>query len=260
MRERPHATGARTSRCSWDAVFGKIRALPGGRSSDAVERFAQRGRSGVHPLQRRASLVAARPQPARGPRSRRRRGTKKTPRAIPDERRACADSNQRRYTAARVAGWSSQVARRAHNPEVAGSNPAPATGRAPRLLGLSFRRWVGRSVCPGLGFPARHNVTRQANGRQRGKDRGRGRRRRVVPERPAPGRARQRARVRSATRRGSDAPLSDPDQPRRSGQDPALAVYNLTRGRIVYRESTLSRRRLRGVRREDAGPAGCPAA
>src|SRR5256885_3587075 len=29
----------------------------------------------------------------------------------------------------RVAGWSSQVARRAHNPEVAGSNPAPATFR-----------------------------------------------------------------------------------------------------------------------------------
>ncbi len=25
------------------------------------------------------------------------------------------------------AGWSSQVARRAHNPEVAGSNPVPAT-------------------------------------------------------------------------------------------------------------------------------------
>jgi hypothetical protein len=29
------------------------------------------------------------------------------------------------------AGWSSQVARRAHNPEVAGSNPAPATGKVP---------------------------------------------------------------------------------------------------------------------------------
>jgi alkyl-hydroperoxide reductase/thiol specific antioxidant family protein len=28
----------------------------------------------------------------------------------------------------RDAGWSSQVARRAHNPKVAGSNPAPATG------------------------------------------------------------------------------------------------------------------------------------
>ena len=27
----------------------------------------------------------------------------------------------------KIAGWSSQVARRAHNPEVAGSNPAPAT-------------------------------------------------------------------------------------------------------------------------------------
>ena len=31
----------------------------------------------------------------------------------------------------RDAGWSSQVARRAHNPEVAGSNPAPATRKAP---------------------------------------------------------------------------------------------------------------------------------
>ena len=30
-----------------------------------------------------------------------------------------------------AAGWSSQVARRAHNPKVAGSNPAPATSRSP---------------------------------------------------------------------------------------------------------------------------------
>ena len=37
----------------------------------------------------------------------------------------------RRYTRGRDAGWSSLVARRAHNPEVAGSNPAPATGKAP---------------------------------------------------------------------------------------------------------------------------------
>ncbi len=35
-----------------------------------------------------------------------------------------------RYTQECVAGWSSLVARRAHNPEVAGSNPAPATGKA----------------------------------------------------------------------------------------------------------------------------------
>ena len=32
-----------------------------------------------------------------------------------------------RYDSGRDAGWSSQVARRAHNPEVAGSNPVPAT-------------------------------------------------------------------------------------------------------------------------------------
>ena len=40
-----------------------------------------------------------------------------------------------------VAGWSSQVARRAHNPEVAGSNPAPAISpmRA-RVLGSSCLR------------------------------------------------------------------------------------------------------------------------
>ena len=29
-----------------------------------------------------------------------------------------------------IAGWSSSVARRAHNPKVAGSNPAPATKRS----------------------------------------------------------------------------------------------------------------------------------
>ena len=33
------------------------------------------------------------------------------------------------YPAGCVAGWSSLVARRAHNPKVAGSNPAPAMSR-----------------------------------------------------------------------------------------------------------------------------------
>ncbi len=33
----------------------------------------------------------------------------------------------RRYTVISDAGWSSPVARRAHNPKVVGSNPAPAT-------------------------------------------------------------------------------------------------------------------------------------
>src|SRR5665811_668985 len=47
-----------------------------------------------------------------------------------------------------VAGWSSPVARRAHNPKVAGSNPAPATkpSRAPvraPFLCLDARRASG---------------------------------------------------------------------------------------------------------------------
>ena len=39
----------------------------------------------------------------------------------------------------RDAGWSSQVARRAHNPEVAGSNPAPAISEAPETGPLCCR-------------------------------------------------------------------------------------------------------------------------
>ena len=35
-----------------------------------------------------------------------------------------------------IAGWSSLVARRAHNPEVVGSNPAPATKSSQALRGL----------------------------------------------------------------------------------------------------------------------------
>jgi hypothetical protein len=40
-----------------------------------------------------------------------------------------------------VAGWSSLVARRAHNPKVVGSNPAPATilrGPTSKIVGLFF--------------------------------------------------------------------------------------------------------------------------
>ena len=36
-----------------------------------------------------------------------------------------------------IAGWSSSVARRAHNPKVVGSNPAPATN-----LGRFIERWI----------------------------------------------------------------------------------------------------------------------
>ena len=37
-----------------------------------------------------------------------------------------------------IAGWSSSVARRAHNPKVAGSNPAPAIYMVP------WSSWLGR--------------------------------------------------------------------------------------------------------------------
>ena len=55
--------------------------------------------------------------------------------ASPDEILAAArQASERRLTllpsllhsSVHAAGWSSQVARRAHNPKVAGSNPAPA--------------------------------------------------------------------------------------------------------------------------------------
>ena len=36
-------------------------------------------------------------------------------------------STQREGKKENIAGWSSSVARRAHNPKVVGSNPAPAT-------------------------------------------------------------------------------------------------------------------------------------
>src|SRR4051794_7897715 len=39
-----------------------------------------------------------------------------------------------------AAGWSSLVARRAHNPKVAGSNPAPATHERPANAGLLLRQ------------------------------------------------------------------------------------------------------------------------
>ena len=42
-----------------------------------------------------------------------------------------------------IAGWSSLVARRAHNPEVVGSNPAPATKFSQALRGLFLYPSIG---------------------------------------------------------------------------------------------------------------------
>ena len=41
-----------------------------------------------------------------------------------------------------IAGWSSSVARRAHNPKVVGSNPAPATTQIRRLRQLKRRYFL----------------------------------------------------------------------------------------------------------------------
>src|SRR3979490_1223272 len=54
------------------------------------------------------------------------------------------------YTSSSGAGWSSLVARRAHNPKVAGSNPAPAMEKA-LVIRAFFFGWCGGRViaCPG---------------------------------------------------------------------------------------------------------------
>ena len=51
-----------------------------------------------------------------------------------------------------AAGWSSQVARRAHNPKVAGSNPAPAIRKPPLARRLSFFLTRMDQICE-FGFP-----------------------------------------------------------------------------------------------------------
>ena len=79
------------------------------------------------------------------------------------------------------AGWSSSVARWAHNPEVTGSNPVPATGysfgRAVACLGLHGRAVLNPEiraadnsrqtmrVCPGSTFP--HYLVLHRNGYRR---------------------------------------------------------------------------------------------
>ena len=73
--------------------------------------------------------------------------------------RAPAITSALRYNGRRDAGWSSQVARRAHNPEVAGSNPAPATRKGPAYG--PFLVLVFLPVC----YPApntTHGTTKQA--------------------------------------------------------------------------------------------------
>ena len=58
-----------------------------------------------------------------------------------------------------IAGWSSLVARRAHNPEVVGSNPAPATKNL-QLVGLADELFLLRVNVfdPALNFPNKISI------------------------------------------------------------------------------------------------------
>ena len=57
-----------------------------------------------------------------------------------------------------IAGWSSLVARRAHNPEVVGSNPAPATKNL-QLVGLAGELFVIPGLFSQSNFqPLKHNL------------------------------------------------------------------------------------------------------
>ncbi len=66
-----------------------------------------------------------------------------------DDHPICSSGNRSRRVAFTNAGWSSSVARWAHNPEVVGSNPTPATRQnGPREIfpGAVFHVLVVRSV------------------------------------------------------------------------------------------------------------------
>src|SRR5437870_13841323 len=64
----------------------------------------------------------------------------------------CSEAESRPGTVDFGAGWSSPVARWAHNPKVAGSNPAPATNLF-RILKFEFRNFIG-----GVAQLAEHRV------------------------------------------------------------------------------------------------------
>src|SRR5581483_17733 len=100
------------------------RARRARRASPRAPPSAPRGAAACRPRGGPRASCAARP--AR-PRARAPRRTPIRLQTLPCRRRTRPRSRRPPwYTALRDAGWSSQVARRAHNPEVAGSNPAPA--------------------------------------------------------------------------------------------------------------------------------------
>ena len=167
--------GARPARGSTEAR----RARPAARPCAQAACSARRQRGGARlgrarqGLGRVVCLTAV--SPPAGDRARR-RPTRPRPMASASTRpprpgrargRHCAEPRGRlpvvrsaavRYSPRHGAGWSSPVARRAHNPKVAGSNPAPATPKGRTRRG-ALSAWL-RRLCASLVAPSSYGVRR----------------------------------------------------------------------------------------------------
>src|SRR5581483_10719228 len=100
------------------------------------------------------------PEPSRAARQK-----ASAPQSIAADRRAAGlFAVVRWYNPCRDAGWSSQVARRAHNPEVAGSNPAPAIEKAPQTRGSRTTKRFGRDSRLMSTKPALRSIARTCQG------------------------------------------------------------------------------------------------
>ncbi len=119
-----------------DALGAELLDPPAVLAEDVAD---ARDREGEEPPARIDALAEARDL-ARGARVRRARRRRRPRRGAASC--SCRDRQPQHawsYNCCRDAGWSSQVARRAHNPEVAGSNPAPATHKSPAHAGFFLK-------------------------------------------------------------------------------------------------------------------------
>ena len=108
-------------------AVGEAPRAPSPRGGRRARRRARRGasRAAQTPPGAQRAHAASATEPTTATTRRRAKSRSEAPR----EHRNDGLVSRRCYNRRRVAGWSSQVARRAHNPEVAGSNPAPAIQR-----------------------------------------------------------------------------------------------------------------------------------
>ena len=142
VRARPDHTGARVRRGRPDGGTGRRRWRP---------RRPRRPRK--QPTRRRP-----RPRPRRRRRSRAHRHRRFAEAAQPRSAAPWSTPRSGVYTAFFAAGWSSLVARRAHNPKVGGSNPPPATQKS----AVQSRSDGPALLLPDQGIPATRVPTSDA--------------------------------------------------------------------------------------------------